>query len=405
MTSAPRAAFVAVGDELMSGAIQDGNGETIRAFLEARGVHLVERRLVPDDETAIRRAVVELAGRSDWVITTGGLGPTLDDRTHAAVAGALGRRLVVDEASAARIRSRLAARGRSAIEAQLQMAAVPEGATVLPNEVGAAPGSITSHDGCRICVLPGVPGEMERMLRPLGELIPVAGALVRRTLSVFGLSESEVDAIVTPELGEGTRYGIRNDGLVNHVSLSADGAERLEKTVGAVREAFGARVFSEEGEALETVVGHRLAAQGATIATAESCTGGWVAQALTATPGSSRYVLGGVVAYANAMKTHLLGVEEALFETDGAVSEAVALALAEGARTRLGATWGVSTTGVAGPGGGSPEKPVGTVWIGWASASGAEAIQLRLPPERRDLIRWLTVQAVLGGLLGRMPNM
>lgn len=400
-----RAAFVAIGDELMSGAIQDGNGEVIRRFLEGRGIRVLERRLVPDDETAIRRAVVELAGRSDWLITTGGLGPTLDDRTHAAVAGALGRRLVIDEPSAVRIRNRLAARGRTASRAQLQMAAVPEGATVLVNEVGAAPGSLSHHDACRICVLPGVPGEMERMLAELEAHLPRSVAVNRRSLSVFGLSESEVDAHVGSKLEAGTRYGIRNDGLVNHLSLSTEDPSRLEGQVAAVREALGDRIFSESGAPLEAVLGERLAAEGATIATAESCTGGWVAQALTATPGSSRYVLGGVVAYANEIKTSLLGVSAPVLEREGAVSEAVALSMAEGVRARLGARWGVSTTGVAGPGGGSPAKPVGTVWIAWASEQGAEARRLLLPPERRGLIRWLTVQAVLGGLLERLRKM
>ncbi|MEM1024418.1 MAG: CinA family nicotinamide mononucleotide deamidase-related protein [Myxococcota bacterium] len=404
MTKSARAAFVAIGDELMSGAIEDGNGDHVRAFLEARGIELVERRLVPDDEAAIRRTVTELSGRADWLITTGGLGPTLDDRTHRAVAGALGRDLVVDEEAARRIQERLSARGRTATPAQLQMAAVPEGAVVLVNEVGAAPGSMTRHDGCLVCVLPGVPGEMRVMLEQLEAHLPRNSSVRRRELSVFGQSESEVDGLITPVLSAQTRYGIRNDGLVNHVRLSSRDGANLDADVEAAASKLGDGLFARDGAALEAVLGERLAANGATLAVAESCTGGWIAQTLTATPGSSRYVLGGVVAYANEVKSGLLGVPASVLERHGAVSEEVALAMAKGVRTRLGASWGVSTTGVAGPGGGSPEKPVGTVWIAWADEAGATARRLSLPPERRDLIRWLTVQAVLGGLLERLPK-
>jgi len=400
-----RVALLAIGDELLSGAVDDANGSWLAARVTEGGAEVVARQTVPDDLQAISEAFVHWSERADRVISTGGLGPTADDLTFRGVAQALGVPVQLSPEVLAGLEARARARGTELSENQRRMAELPRGAEPLSNPVGAAPGLWI--DGRQWMVLPGVPREMRAMFEAHRHRLGLTEHADRRSYRFVGVPESELDRwVAAAGLPDGVQVGFRNVHLENEVKLWAFGSNakaRLDQAEDALRSSAPAAWWTE---ALEVTVGRRLAQRGETVAAAESCTGGMVLEWLTAVPGSSAWVQGGVVAYANRVKVEQLGVKQGALESFGAVSEAVARAMAEGVRDRIGADWGISTTGIAGPGGGTPDKPVGTVWIGIAGPDGSDAELLRLGGDRQA-IRIRTVQrllAAVGSRLGFDPN-
>jgi len=387
-----------IGDELLRGEIVDSN----KAFLSERLLGLdIETHYhasVRDEPVDMIDAFHRAAERSDVVLVSGGLGPTRDDLTAEVLARAFGLELHIDEEALAGIRAFFAGVGREMTENNATQARFPEGAEVLPNPIGTAPGFAleAERDGDRalFCCLPGVPREMVRMVDE--QVLPRlaqrlgAGQVVRaRLLRTFGVGESSLDADLADVATSGdVSLGFRTSFPENFLrplarAASATEAEdKLEKICQTLRERLGPVLYGEGDDTLESVVGRLLAERGLTLAVAESCTGGLIAQKLTDVAGSSAYFRGGVVAYANEAKRDLLGVPEALLALHGAVSEPVARAMAAGARARFGADLAVATTGISGPDGGSDEKPVGLVHLALEDAAGAHADHFVFPLDR-----------------------
>lgn len=384
-----RAEIVTIGDELLSGETTDTNASWLDGQLGEWGWAVERHTTVLDDVGAIAAALREAAARVPLVIVSGGLGPTQDDVTLEALGRALGVPMRIDEPTVERIRGLFARLGREMTPNNVRQATVPSVGEILVNEVGTAPAFTARLGTADVYLVPGVPREMrylaENVIRPrIAREQPV---IFRETLKVIGLGESrlehEIRAVVKAQTG--ARIGYRALGAESHVKLAAADAGTLAAAVAAVRQVLGGQVYGSGSDTIERVVIELLRARGETVATAESCTGGLVAKRLTDVPGSSAVVLGGAVAYANAVKTTMVGVPEAMLAEHGAVSEAVARALAAGIRDRTGASWGLSTTGVAGPSGGSDAKPVGLVWVAIAGAAGVEARELRLPGDREQI--------------------
>lgn len=353
-----------MGTELLRTSRLDTNSLLVAAKLAALGVEMVEKRCVADDVEAIAQAVGELLRRADLVVVSGGLGPTADDVTREGVARALDRKLHQDPQLLTQLAERYRRLGRTMPAIAARMANVVEGAEVLPNPRGTAPGQWVSLGGRAVVLLPGVPEELETILG-LHVIPRVQGnPLWVRTLKVAGRFESEVEQRVSPLYA---RFGrekvtiLAGRGVVELV-LYAAGAAELEAMEAAFAEVLGEDLFGRDQATLPQVVLEALKSRGFLLATAESCTGGLVGSLLTQVPGASEAYLGGVVAYANSVKARVLGVPESLLATKGAVSREVAEAMALGA-CRLGAQCGLAITGIAGPAGGTPEKPVGTVHV------------------------------------------
>ncbi len=407
---APAVELLSIGDELLLGDIVDTNAAWLSRRLGEIGVRIVRRATVGDDEDAIAEAVRQALDRTGAVVCTGGLGPTEDDLTRQAVARVFGRPLRVDEDSLARIRARFAQLGREMPERNRVQAELPEGATVLPNDWGTAPGFAVEDDAGRfVVVLPGVPREMERIVD--AHVIPFlrrrwpegARPLVHRVIRTTGIAESvladriadvadAIRPITVAYLPRVTGVDLR---LTSWGALAAsDAARRLDEAEAALRERLGGYVYGTDGDDLAAVVGAALRSRGLTLALAESCTGGLIAKRITDIAGSSEYFLGGFVTYSNDSKQQLLGVQATTLAAHGAVSEQTAREMAAGARRVIGADVALGVTGIAGPGGGSAEKPVGTVWIGIAGANAVEARLFRFLGER-DEIRERAAQAAL----------
>jgi len=369
------AEILTIGDELLRGEIVDSN----KSYLSDRLLSLdIETRFhtsVRDDPEDMIEAFERARTRSGVVLVSGGLGPTRDDLTIEILARAFGRKLVLHEPSLAAIRAFFERFGREMAKNNEKQAWFPEGAEALPNPVGTAPGTLLREGDTLFFCMPGVPRELHRMMDeqvlPRIAAVQPGGRVVRsRLLRTFGMGESNLDE----RLGDLARdgdvvLGFRTsfpDNLLRPLARgdSAEEAEtKLAGVVEAIRERLGAMVYGEGEEPLESVLGAMLRDAGETLAVAESCTGGELAERITRVAGASDYFLGGVVAYANEAKTKLLGVSPALLAEHGAVSEPVVCAMARGVRERLGADFGVATTGISGPGGGSEEKPVGTVFV------------------------------------------
>lgn len=371
-----RAEVLSVGTELLLGQITDSNAAYLAGVLAEAGVDLFFKQTVGDNSTRVQQAVRLALSRADLVLMTGGLGPTEDDLTVEAVAAALDLPLVRNPQVAERIRRFFETRRLSAPESVYKQALIPQGAQVISNRRGTAPGVVITHDATTIVIMPGVPVEMEGMVEDF--LIPwlrerTGEVVIRsRVLKVTGLGESAVEERIkdllhmpAPTIAPYAKLG------EVHLRVTAKGApalvmEHLAAGEVAVRIRLGDLVFGTDDETLEEVTGRLLLARGQTVAVAESCTGGLIADRLTNIPGSSAYFLSCVVAYSNAAKTTLLGVSPDVLETHGAVSGAVAQAMAHGVREQAGSDIGLGVTGIAGPSGGSAQKPVGLVYVALA---------------------------------------
>lgn len=413
-----RVEMLCTGDELLNGTVSDTNTADLATRLQAVGVELGRSTAVGDALEDIAAALREASGRADVVVLSGGLGPTEDDRTVDAVCQVAGVDRVLDEEALRRLTERLRRFGREVSANNRRQAMVPRGARVLQSDVGTAPGLCLRVGGAEVWVVPGVPREAQWFADT--HLVPAlqarSGLNWRKvTLRCAGIGESDVDRAV-----EG--LGARHPGVTVHfrttfpenhlyvVARDADAARAQALADAAATDAqgrLGGHVFSTDGRSLPAVLRDALLARAQTVSAAESCTGGWVQKLLTDEPGSSRTFLGGVVAYDNRVKMNLLGVPQQVLAEHGAVSAPTAEAMALGVRRALGTTWGLSTTGVAGPDGGTEHKPVGLVFVGLAGPHGVLHQKLSLPWDRErtrhaaahHVLRWLwqTLEAADGG--------
>ena len=406
------AEILCVGSELLLGNITNGNARWIAEQLASLGVPHQRQMVVGDNRERLMAEVRQAAGRCRVLITTGGLGPTPDDLTTEAIAAAFETPLVEHPEVWAEIQARVSARGRICSPSNRRQAFLPQGAELLPNPTGTAPGMIWSPvPGFTVLTFPGVPSEMKAMwqqtaapwLRRSGL---ASGVFASRMLRFWGVSESalaeemadlleQVNPTVAPYAGAG-EVKLRITARAEHL---AEAEALLEPVEREIRHRTGLSCFGVDDQDLAAVVLDRLRQRGQSVAVAESCTGGGLGAALAAVPGASDVFLGGVIAYANRVKQQVLGVPEALLETHGAVSDPVAEAMAEGARRLTGADWALAITGVAGPGGGSEQKPVGLVHIAVAGPQGCSSEGLRFGTSRgRAWIQTLSAGEALNRL-------
>lgn len=410
------AEIIATGSELLTPDRTDTNSLFLTERLNSIGIEVRQKTIVGDDDARMEEAITDALRRSEIVITTGGLGPTEDDVTRKSVARALGLRLVLHDALLEEIRAKFHRMNREMPEINARQAMILETASVLPNSRGTAPGMYVEREGRYVICLPGPPREMnpmfdEDVLPRLASVTNRAGGtrVVRRTLRVAGMGESAVDERISPIykqyqnpqttiLFNKSEIEIR---LTARADTEAEAELLLDGLAGQIEERLGDAVFAFRGETMEEVVGLRLATKGFTLACAESCTGGLISERLTEVPGSSIYFMEGVVTYSNDAKIRSLGVPADLIATHGAVSSQVAEAMAEGVRRRAATDFGISVTGIAGPGGGTDEKPVGLVYIALAEEDHVEHRRLILPGDR-TLIRWRASQAALDLLRRRL---
>jgi len=407
------AEIIAIGSELLAPDRSDTNSLWLTEKLNSIGIEVKLKTIVGDDDARLEEAIKDAVRRSRVIITTGGLGPTEDDITRKVAARALGRRLLLDENVLEWIRNLFESLGRKMPERNSRQAMVIDGAEVLDNPNGSAPGLYVEHEQTAIALLPGPPRELQPMFENfvLPRLVEKSGnkRVKRRVLKVAGFGESALDEMISPIYlqYENPQTTILFNRTEVEIHLAATGrtdreAEALlDRLSEQLEDRLGKSIFSFAGETMEEVVALKLTVGGYSLAVAESCTGGLIAQRLTEIPGASKFFLEGVVAYANEAKTRTLGVEPILLLEHGAVSAPVAEAMAEGVRERAGADFGLSVTGIAGPDGGSEDKPVGLVYIGLADDAHTEHRKLMLPGDRH-LIRWRASQAALDLLRRRL---
>jgi nicotinamide-nucleotide amidase len=404
------AEIIAIGSELLTPFRQDTNSLFLTERLNQLGVEVVLKTIVGDSRKRLVSVAQNALLRSDIVIFMGGLGPTEDDLTREAVAEALGVRLHRDPELLKKLEDRFAARGYKMTPNNHQQADLIEGAVVLPNPNGSAPGQwITGkYDGREriVLLLPGPPFELKAMFdeqcrERLRAKVPLA-FIATRVLKVALMGESLVDSRVAPIYKQYKDIqttilagaGDIQFNLFTRASSLEVAQERVDELAGKIEDELGDAVYSSKGESLEQIVGYYLQMRNATLAVAESCTGGLLGERITSISGSSRYFLGGAIVYSNELKADFAGVPAAMLARYGAVSREVGTALAEGIRSRTGATLGAAITGVAGPTGGTPEKPVGRVYVALASAEGTEVEERNFPGDRKR-IRWFSAQLAL----------
>jgi nicotinamide-nucleotide amidase len=418
-----KAEIIAVGTELLMGHVVNTNAAEIAEMLGEIGIGTFYHTVVGDNEHRLADVVSTAVGRADVVIMSGGLGPTEDDLTRETVAEVLRRPLQRDESWVRHLEELFARRGWGPTttyalpQNNYRQAMVPEGAELLPNDRGTAPGIWLEHDiqgrTVLVALVPGPPREMRGLMA--GSVIPrlreatsargASGMLASRVLRVIGLGESRVAELLADSLAEQTNPTIAPLAQTGEMVLriTAHGTDRttvdrlLSTTAEKIYAVLGDAIYGEDGETLESVIGGMLGKRGLTIATAESCTGGLVGHRITNVPGSSSYFLGGVVSYSNEAKSDLIGVDPRLIEEHGAVSEAVAKAMAVGAAKRFGTDYAVAITGIAGPDGGTPEKPVGLTYIavvGPDSPNKPSCTRYTFGGER-EIIKWRASHAAL----------
>ncbi len=380
------ASIVTVGDELLVGQVVNTNATYLGAELTRLGISVSYSLTVGDDQEAIKAAMEDGMRCCNLTVVTGGLGPTSDDLTREAAAAFTGSCLTVDSTIVAAIERYFASLGRSVPSGSEKVASVPDGFEIFPNSEGTAPG--LWHKGANenvVVLLPGVPHEMKAIFSdhviPRITQMDGRAETAQRTIKTAGVGEilleskiKSISHLLEPDLRIAYlpgAYGVR----VRLTIRGNDAGKRLDAAGKCIRTKLGSMIFGQDDDTLESVLGGLLRSRGMTIAIAESCTGGLVLNQLTDVPGSSDYVLGGVIAYSNLIKQHQLDVDVDKLDRFGAVSEPVAVQMAEGVRTRFGSDIGLSVTGIAGPSGGTEEKPVGLVWIGYADAHEAWAVK------------------------------
>lgn len=402
------AEIIAIGSELLTPDKTDTNSLWLTEKLNEIGIEVKLKTVVGDDAARLEETIRDALKRSDVVISTGGLGPTEDDLTRVVSARAAGRELVYREELETDLRERFRRWGREMPEINKRQAFILAGAEVLPNPNGSAVGMLleSSPVGKFHVILPGPPRELKPMFETyvLPKLVARAGDVCvrRRILRVAGMGESAVDEKIAPVYRKyaNPQTTILFNRSEIEIHLTAQGATEaqanalIEEVAAPIIEILGAAVFATNGEKMEEIIGKLLTVSGRTLSLAESCTGGLIAQRLTEISGSSKYFLEGVVAYANEAKIRTLNVAPELIEKHGAVSAPVAEAMAAGMRERTQTDYAVSVTGIAGPTGGSEEKPVGLVFIGYADAEETKSLKIILPGDR-ELIRWRASQTAL----------
>jgi competence/damage-inducible protein CinA-like protein len=405
-----KACILAIGSEMLTPFRVDTNSLFITERLNAIGYDVRLKAVVADDVDELAQVVESALGWADVIVITGGLGPTEDDITRDAVARVLDVPLDEDGAIVDRLRDRFARRGMTMPEINRRQAMVPRGGTVLPNVNGTAPGLWLERGKSAIVLLPGPPREMKPILEAAiaERLVPKSGGagLFRRVLKIAGRAESDVDAQVQPVYGKWTSQAIPISttilAVLGQIELhltaqarrQAEADAALDAAVGELLQVLGSSVFSVDGRNLEVVVGDLLRDRKLTIAVAESCTGGLLASRLTDVPGSSDYVERGIVCYSNRAKIELVGVPESMIREHGAVSEPVAQAMAEGVRARAATSIGIGITGIAGPGGGTPQKPVGTVAIA-VDVDGETRVRTFQFLGNREMVKFQATQSAL----------
>jgi len=404
------AEIIAVGSELLTPHRQDTNSLYLTEKLNELGVEVRFKCIVGDDRENLVAAVKLAMRRSDVIVLSGGLGPTEDDLTREAVAEALGLELARDPEIMAKLEERFAKRGYKFTPNNGRQADVIANAAVLANALGSAPGQWIGgkYDGQEriVVLLPGPPYELQAMFE--AECLPRLRAKVpavyiaTRTLKMAMIAESQVDARVSPiyKMFSDVETTILAGGGEIQLQLRcrkdslAEAEARVEELAGKIEDEMGDAIFSRKGETIEQIVSYLLQMRGMTLATAESCTGGLLAQRITSISGSSRYFLGGAVVYSNELKTQFANVPKALIDKHGAVSREVAQALAEGIRKRCLSSFGVGITGVAGPTGGTEQKPVGLVYIALSGEEGTQVVERNFPSDRARIRQFASQQAL-----------
>jgi competence/damage-inducible protein CinA-like protein len=398
-----RAEVIAIGSELLESRQSESNGTYLARRLGGIGLDVRFRTIVGDSIDDIREAFRVALGRSDVILATGGLGPTVDDLTREALASLLDLPLVEDRAIVREIENRFRRYGVEMPPSNLRQAQVPQGAEPLPNRHGTAPGLFLKTDRAVLVLLPGVPQEMRQIMEDavMPRLGSVGKRYATRILKIAGLAESEVDRRLEDVARRAGEVAWTILGFPGQVEIhlrerlsegeTAAGIERIEREIEAI---LGLSLFARDGVTMEETVGRLLVDRGATLAVAESLTGGFLSARMTSVPGSSRYFAGGIVCYTEAAKRDLLGVRERTLKEFGVVSREVAVEMAERARDVLGSTWGLSATGYAGPEGGGGDQPPGTVMLGLSGPGSARVRALLLPGDREG-VRTRAAQAAL----------
>lgn len=402
--------ILCVGTELLLGDIVNTNAAYLSRKLAELGISVYHQSVVGDNPERLKMALAEAAERADLIITSGGLGPTYDDLTKETIAEFFGRRLIRNDEILASITSYFAELGRNMTENNKKQADIPEGAIILKNDYGTAPGVVIEDEdkGVTAIMLPGPPRELEPLFlyEAMPYLIKRSGnVLVSRNINIFGMGESSVENILRSLMENSENPTVApycKEGEVRlRVTAKAKNSEKAYKMCSETVEKIlqtevASAIYGIDTDSIEEELVKRLKESGKTIATAESCTGGLIAKRITDISGSSAVFLGGCVTYANSAKEGLIGVSHESLLKYGAVSEQVALEMARGVRRAVGADIAISTTGIAGPDGGTPDKPVGTVWVGISSEKGDRAVLLHLSPRReRSYIRTLTASNAL----------
>jgi nicotinamide-nucleotide amidase len=399
-----RVEILSTGDELLTGQVVDTNSAWLMDRLWDLGVMVRRKTLVGDDRGDLDAAIRETSARADVVVMSGGMGPTEDDLTSERVAAAAGVPLELHEPSLRAIEERFRKFGRAMTPNNEKQARFPRGAEVIPNRFGTAPGFRMKVGAAEVICLPGVPVEFKGLAEEW--LLPWIASRVgevpaSRLVKLFGVPESHADHAMRPIMDDpanaGVRFGFRAHWPEVHLKWTVPGPDapaRADRIAAAVRAIFGDAVWGEGKDELPDLVVARLAARGQRVAVAESCTGGLVAELVTRVPGASSVFDLGVVAYANFAKERIVGVSSALLAAHGAVSEPVARALAESVRRASGADWGIGVTGIAGPTGGTPEKPVGTVHLAVAGASATEHVHRQYRGDRERIRRQAAYEAL-----------
>ena len=409
------AEIIAVGSEMLGVSKLDTNSLYLTAELNRLGVEVVAKAVIGDDRVRLAEAVRLALSRSELVIISGGLGPTEDDVTREAVAHALDRKLAFSDEIAGWLEQRFAAARRKMAEINRRQAFVIEGAQVLPNDRGTAPGQWVEESGAVAMLLPGPPHELKAMFERqcLPRIARIAPKQVIRTLfwRVAGMGESDLDQLISPvykkyENPVTTILAAAGDiqiHLRSRCETAAEADALLAEVAGPMELLLGDRIYSRNGDAMEAVVGELLRKIHATVSVAESATGGMLGERLSSVPGSSEYFAGGFITYNDGMKTSLLGVPAELIEQHGAVSREVAEAMATGTRRRTGSNYALSITGIAGPDGGTERAPLGTMYVGLADAAGTHVAHRQYLGDRQR-IRTFVVQLALDTLRRRLTG-